>query len=437
MRRASADNLNPRNRSIFQAFNKYQIMPDKDLSVLSYHRAEKEELRVSRSEPELSVVLPCLNEADTLAVCIEQARRGLSENGIEGEIIVADNGSTDGSVEIAERLGARVVHVNERGYGNALMGGIEAARSQYILMGDADASYDFLEIPNYVRKLEEGYDLVMGCRLSVGGGRILPGAMPFLHRWWGNPMFSWMARLWFKSPLNDVHCGMRAFRKDFYQGIDQRCVGMEFATEMTIKASLYGYRVAEIPITLHPDGRKSRASHLKTFRDGWRHLRLYLMYTPRWLFLLPGVILILLGLIGYGVALPNLTVHLFGKPIRFDVHTLLFASLFLLSGFQIILFAFLTKVFGVTTGLLPRDARLEKLFEHLNLERGLILSVGGLSIGLVLLGLAFNDWRLNGFGDLDYSRTMRLVIPGATLTALSIQAIFSSFFASILGMRRK
>lgn len=412
-------------------------MPDKDLSVVGYRTVEKEELRVSRSEIELSVVLPCLNEADTLAVCIEQARRGLSENNIEGEIIVADNGSTDGSIEIAENLGARVVHVKDKGYGNALMGGIEAARSQYVLMGDADASYDFLEIPNYVTKLDEGYDLVMGCRLPSGGGRVLPGAMPSLHRWWGNPMFSWMARLWFKSPLNDVHCGMRAFRKDFYEGIDQRCTGMEFATEMTIKASLYGYRIAEIPITLYPDGRKSRPPHLKTFRDGWRHLRLYLMYTPRWLFLLPGIALILLGLVGYSVALPNLTINLFGKPIRFDVHTLLFASLFLLSGFQVLLFAFFTKIFAISAGLLPKDARMEKLFEHVNLERGLILSGGGLAVGLVLLGLAFNDWRLSGFGDLDYARTMRLVIPGATLTALSIQAIFSSFFASILGMKRK
>jgi glycosyltransferase involved in cell wall biosynthesis len=421
----------------FQAFNQYQIMPDKDLSVVSYNRVEKEEFRVSKSEIELSVVLPCLNEADTLAVCIERARRGLAENKIEGEIIVADNGSTDGSVEIAERLGARVVQVKDKGYGNALMGGIEAARSQYVLMGDADASYDFLEIPNYVRKLNEGYDLVMGCRLSSGGGRILPGAMPFLHRWWGNPMFSWIARLWFGTSLNDVHCGMRAFRKDFYEGIDQRCAGMEFATEMTIKASLYGYRVTEIPITLHPDGRKSRAPHLKTFRDGWRHLRLYLMYTPRWLFLLPGIMLILLGLIGYSIALPNLTLNLFGKPIRFDVHTLLFASLFLLSGFQILLFAFFTKVFAITAGLLPPDARMEKLFAHVNLERGLLLSGGGLLIGLLLLGLAFNHWRLTGFGDLDDMHTMRLVIPGATLTALSIQAIFSSFFASILGMKRK
>ncbi|MGB7924311.1 MAG: glycosyltransferase family 2 protein [Pyrinomonadaceae bacterium] len=412
-------------------------MPDKDISVADYQRVEKEESRVSSSKPELSVVLPCLNEADTLAVCIEQAKRGLEENGINGEIIVADNGSTDGSLEIAERSGVRVVHVKDKGYGNALMSGIEAARSQYVLMGDADDSYDFLEIPNYVAKLDEGYDLVMGCRLASGGGTVLPGAMPFLHRWWGNPMFSWMARLWFGSPLNDVHCGMRAFRKDFYKGIDQRCTGMEFATEMTIKASLYGYKITEIPITLRPDGRKSRAPHLKTFRDGWRHLRLYLMYTPRWLFLLPGIALILLGLIGYAVALPNLTLNIFGKPIRFDVHTLLFASLFLLSGFQILWFAFFTKVFAISAGLLPQDSRLEKLFAHVNLERGLILSGGGLLIGLVLLGLAFNDWRLTGFGDLDYAKTMRLVIPGATLTALSVQAIFSSFFASILGMKRK
>jgi glycosyltransferase involved in cell wall biosynthesis len=388
--------------------------------------------------PEFSVVIPCLNEADTLEVCLGKIRRAFEENKINGEIIVADNGSTDESVAIAERFGGvRVVHVAEKGYGSALMGGIAAARGKYVLMGDADDSYDFAEIPKYLAKLKEGYDLVMGCRLPKGGGRVMPQAMPFLHRWWGNPMFSFMARLWFKSPLHDVHCGMRAFSKKFYKEIDQRCSGMEFATEMTIKASLYGYKIAEIPITLHKDGRQSHAPHLKTFRDGWRHLRLYVMYTPRWLFLLPGLLFMLLGLAGYAVALPQVSLNLFNAPVTFDVHTLLFASLFILSGFQVILFAFFTKIFAISEGLLPKDPKMNKLFDLINLERGLIAGTLVLLAGFALLALAVNDWRLANFGDLDYSRTMRFVIPGSMLTAIGIQSVFSSFFASILGLKRK
>src|SRR5687767_3012123 len=211
---------------------------------------------------EVSLVIPCLNEADTLETCILKARRAFDENAIRGEIVVADNGSADDSVEIAGRLGSRVVHVGEKGYGSALMGGIEAAQGKYIIIGDADDSYDFLEMPKFVKKLREGFDLVMGCRLPNGGGRVMPKAMPFLHRWWGNPMFSWLAKIWFNSPFNDVHCGMRGFTRQFYSRLNQRCTGMEFATEMTIKASLGNYNVTEIPITLYPDGRKSHAPHL-------------------------------------------------------------------------------------------------------------------------------------------------------------------------------
>src|SRR6266550_2042696 len=224
-----------------------------------------------RSETvEVSIVMPCLNEADTLATCIEKAQRALRDAGIEGEIIIADNGSTDDSPQIARSLGARVIHVEEKGYGNALMGGINAARGAYIVMGDADDSYDFLDIAKFVHKLREGFDLVQGCRLPSGGGTVLPGAMPFLHRILGNPVLSFLARHWFRVPLHDIYCGLRAFRKDFYTALDQRCVGMEFATEMIIKASLRSRNIAEIPITLHPDGRKSHAPHLRTFRDGWR-----------------------------------------------------------------------------------------------------------------------------------------------------------------------
>jgi glycosyltransferase involved in cell wall biosynthesis len=388
--------------------------------------------------PEISVVIPCLNEADTLEICILKIRQSFEENDIDGEIIVADNGSTDDSVEIAERFDdVRIVHVLEKGYGSALMSGIQAARGKYVLMGDADDSYDFAEIPKYLAKLDEDYDLVMGCRLPKGGGRVMPKAMPFLHRWWGNPMFSYMARLWFKSPLNDVHCGMRAFRKDFYEEINQQCTGMEFATEMTIKASLNKYEIAEIPITLHKDGRKSHAPHLKTFRDGWRHLRLYVMYTPRWLFLLPGVFFVLLGLFGYAISLPQLKLNISNTIVTFDVHTLLFASLFIISGYQIIMFAFFTKIFAISEGLLPKDPKMNYLFSFINLERGLMLSLALLIAGFALLILAVNDWWLAGFGALNYSRTMRFVIPGAMLTAIGIQSVFSSFFASILGLKRK
>ena len=383
--------------------------------------------------PTLSVVLPCLNEADTLEVCIRKAQKGIENSGVSGEIIVADNGSTDASVEIAQRLGARIVHIKEKGYGNALMGGIEAARGKYVLMGDADDSYDLQEIPRFVNKLDENYELVMGCRLPGGGGKVEKNAMPLLHRWWGNPMFSFMARLWFNAPFHDVHCGMRAFTKDFYKSLDQRCTGMEFATEMTIKASLYGHNITEIPITLYPDGRTSHPPHLKTFRDGWRHLRLYLVYTPRWLFLLPGIFSILLGIISYALALPHLTIG----GIRFDVHTLLFGSMFILCGYQAILFAFFTKTFAISEGLMPEDPKLNKLFEIINLEKGLIISGIMLVVGIILLLIAVNQWRLTGFGLLDYTQTMRRVIPGATLTALAVQTLFSSFFMSILGMKRK
>jgi hypothetical protein len=378
--------------------------------------------------------MPCLNESDTLAICIEKALRALAENAIRGEVIVADNGSVDGSPTIARRMGARVVHIEEKGYGNALMGGIAAARGKFVIMGDADDSYDFLEIPRFVTKLREGYDLVQGCRLPAGGGTVMPGAMPFLHRWWGNPMFSVMARTWFKAkPIHDVYCGLRGFSREFYSRLNQRCTGMEFATEMIIKASLFGEKVTEVPITLHPDGRKSHAPHLKTFRDGWRTLRFFLMYCPRWLFVVPGAILMALGLMGYAVALPGARLG----GVAFDAHTLLIASLATLCGYQSILFAIFTKTFAISEGLMPEDPQFARLFRLLNLERGLVLSAAAVLVGLVLLLIALNQWRLVNFGTLDYSATMRLVVPGVTLTALGFQTVFSSFFVSILGMRRK
>jgi glycosyltransferase involved in cell wall biosynthesis len=382
---------------------------------------------------EVSLVIPCLNESDTIAVCIKKAQLAFREHDIRGEIIVADNGSTDGSQAIAARVGARVVHVEAKGYGHALMGGIAAARGKFVIMGDADDSYDFLEIPAFLEKLREGFELVQGCRLPAGGGTVEPGAMPFLHRWWGNPMFSIMTRWMFQSPIHDVYCGMRGFSKQLYERLDQRCTGMEFATEMIIKASLFNADIAEVPITLHPDGRKSHAPHLKTFRDGWRTLRFFLMYSPRWLFLIPGLLFVLFGLLGYGLAMPGLTV----RGMTFDAHTLLFASLAILCGYQAVLFAIFSKTFAISEGLMPEDPRLTCFFKFVNLERGLILASAALFIGVALLLAAINRWRLADFGSLDYAQTMRLVVPGVTLTALGFQTILSSFFVSILRMRRQ
>jgi glycosyltransferase involved in cell wall biosynthesis len=382
---------------------------------------------------ELSVVMPCLNEADTLEVCIVKAKEAMALAGIRGEIVVADNGSTDGSQAIAHRLGARVVPVATKGYGSALMGGIAAAQGRFVIMGDADDSYDFREIPRFVEKLRRGADLVQGCRLPWGGGTVLPKAMPFSHRWCGNPMFTALARTWFRAPVHDVYCGLRGFRKTFQTGLNQRCTGMEFATEMIIKSSLTQARIDEVPITLHPDGRKAHPPHLKTVRDGWRTLRFFLLYTPRWLFMVPGALLMGLCLLGYALALPGFVIG----GIAFDAHSLLFASLFGLCGYQTLLFAIFTKTFAISEQLLPEDPRFRRVMDAVTLERGLLASGVTLLLGVALLLLAIDQWRVVHFGRLDYAQTMRLVIPGASLTALAIQTMFASFFVSILHIKRR
>jgi len=388
-------------------------------------------------ELELSVVMPCLNEADTLGTCLEKAFRSIRELGISAEVIVADNGSTDGSIQIAHEAGARVVDISERGYGSALMGGIEAAKGKYVIMGDADDSYDFLEIPRFVEKLREGYDLVQGCRLPGGGGTIVPGAMPFLHRVWGNPMFTFLVRSWFGAPINDVYCGLRGFTKDHYERLEQRCTGMEFATEMIIKSSLYqksfGVKIAEVPITLHPDGRKAHAPHLRTFRDGWRTLRFFMLYSPRWLYGFPGVTLGLIGLLLAGLVYGGVQI---GGAV-FDAHTLLFGSLFVILGYQSLLFGAFTKVFAIGERLMPMDEKSSALFRIFTLEKGAIAGILVFLSGLILLFASVLQWWMTGFGRLDYAQTMRWVIPGVTFSALGFQTILGSFFLSILGMRRK
>ncbi len=382
------------------------------------------------SSPEVSVVMPCLNEAETLGTCIEKAQRALGELDVEWEIIVADNGSTDASQAIATRMGVRLVHVEARGYGNALMGGIAAARGKYIIMGDADDSYDFAHLRPFVEKLREGYDLVMGNRFQGG---IRPGAMPPLHRYLGNPVLTGFGRLLFRSPCGDFHCGLRGFSKAAVMALDLRTTGMEFASEMVVKATLRKLRIADVPVTLSPDGR-SRPPHLRSWRDGWRHLRFMLLYSPRWLFLYPGAGHILLGLVAGFWLLP---VPRAIGGVFFDVHTLLYAALAIVIGFQAIAFAVFAKIFAISEGLLPEDPRLNRLFRVVNLELGLAVGTALVLIGFAASLYAVSGWRARSFGPLDVSNTLRVVIPAITALTLGCQIILSSFFLSILGMRRR
>ena len=379
---------------------------------------------------ELSVVMPCLNESATVGICVKKAIEALEEHGIRGEVIVADNGSTDGSREIATALGARVVPIETRGYGSALRGGIAAARGRYVLMGDADDSYDFTQLDAFVGKLREGYDLVMGNRFQGG---ILPGAMPPLHRYLGNPVLTGIGRLFFKSPVGDFHCGLRAFRKDAIEQLELRTLGMEFASEMVVKASAFGLRITEIPTTLSPDGR-DRAPHLRTWRDGWRHLRFLLLYSPRWLFLYPGIALFALGAVVSALLLPG--TKMIGN-VGFDVDTMLFAAMSILIGFQSIVFAMFTKVFAISEGLLPEDPRLCRLFRYVTLETGLVVGFLLLLAGTGAWMLGLEYWRSHQFGPLDPEKTLRIVIPGVVFFTLGFQIIFSSFFLSVLGMSRR
>jgi glycosyltransferase involved in cell wall biosynthesis len=382
------------------------------------------------SELELSIVMPCLNEAETLGACIEKAQRSLQALGVAGEIIVADNGSSDDSAEIAARLGARVVQVAVKGYGSALMGGIAAARGKYVIMGDADDSYDFTNLEPFLEKLREGYDLVMGNRFK---GQIQPRAMPPLHRYLGNPVLTGIGRLFFHSACGDFHCGLRGFRKASIAALDLRTTGMEFASEMVVKATLQKMRIAEVPTSLSP-ARRSQPSHLRSWRDGWRNLRFLLMYSPRWLFLYPGTALMLLGLlVGLWLLPGSRTVG----SVAFDVHTLLYAAMAMVIGFQAVLFAIFTEVFAINEGLLPEDPRWDKLFRWSTLEVGLLAGCVLLIAGLAGSIYALGDWGAHSFGRLDPFQTLRLVIPAVTLLVLGCQTILSSFFLSVLGLRRR
>jgi len=381
----------------------------------------------ARTSVEVSIVMPCLNEAETLATCIQKAQRAIEHAGLEAEIIVADNGSTDGSVVIARELGARVVEVSRKGYGSALLGGIEAAQGELVVMGDADDSYDFGAIGPFIAELRAGADLVVGNRFSGG---IEAGAMPWSHRWLGNPVLTRIGRVFFHTPVGDMHCGLRAFRREAFERMQLRAAGMEFASEMVIKASLKGMRVTEVPVVLHPDGR-SRPPHLRTWRDGWRHLRFMLLFSPRWLFLYPGLALVAVGLLLSALLIPG---PLGVGGIRLDIHTLLVAGFLCLLGYQLVLFAVFTKIFAIREGFHPPHPTLERLFNHVTLEVGLaagaLMALGG---GIALVA-AVISWQAVGFGNLDPSLTMREVIPAVVLLALGTQTVFASFFISILSI---
>jgi glycosyltransferase involved in cell wall biosynthesis len=380
--------------------------------------------------PEVSVVMPCLNEAETLAVCIQKARACLSDNGVSGEIIIADNGSTDGSQSIAEAEGARVVPVEARGYGSALMGGIAASRGRFVIMADADDSYDFSALMPFIEKLRDGSDFVIGNRFKGG---IALGAMPPLHRYLGNPVLSGLGRLFFRSPAGDFHCGLRCFSRDAFERMNLQTTGMEFASEMVVKATLLGLRIAEVPTTLSPDGR-SRPPHLRSWRDGWRHLRFMLLFSPRWLFLYPGLLLMFAGLGVGSWLLPE--ARQLGQA-TLNVHTLVYAALSVLLGFQAVLFALFTRTFAITQGLMPPSRLLNRLYRFVTLEIGLV--VGGL---LVLGGLggslaATLGWQKIDFGELEPSVVLRQVIPSIVALALGFQVVLGSFFLSVLGLKRK
>lgn len=384
----------------------------------------------NNNEIELSIVMPCLNEAETLAICITKANTWLKNNNVKGEVVIGDNGSTDGSQEIAKNLGARVIDIPRKGYGSALMGAIEASYGKYVIMGDSDDSYDFGNLTLFVQELRNGYDLVMGNRFKGG---VAKGAMPFLHRYLGNPVLSFIGRLFFGSKAGDFHCGLRGFRQDIVSLLNLQTTGMEFASEMVVKATIFDLKITEVPTTLSPDGR-SRPPHLRTWRDGWRHLRFLLLYSPKWLFLIPGIFLMLLGFI-MGVFIIQGPVHLFNMYL--DTNTLLYAAAFVITGFQAINFAIFTRTYAIQVGFLPQNQTLNKMYKYVNLESSLIvgLLVTALGIGGSVYSLMI--WNKANFGYLDYSSILRLVIPSVVCIIIGLQIVLSSFFLSVLGVNKK
>ncbi len=385
---------------------------------------------ISQDEIEVSVVMPCLNEARTVGACVAKAKASLDELGVAGEIVVADNGSTDGSQEIARSHGARVVAVERKGYGSALQGGIAAARGRFIIMGDADDSYDLTHLGPFVERLRQGDDLVMGNRFRGG---ISPGAMPWHHKYIGNPVLTGILNLFFRTPIRDAHCGLRGFRKDAYQRLGLTTPGMEFASEMVVKASLHGQKISEVPTTLKPDGR-DHPPHLRSFRDGWRHLRFLLLMCPLWLFLIPAALLMALG--GGLMAWLTPGPQTIGS-VTLDIHTMLLATLAIILGYQTLWMWFFAKIHGWTSGLLPPKTFNLRLFDYLNLERGLFFGIGTLIAGTTLNVFLFRAWYAGGMGPLDVQVSFRFALWGFLLMVLGVQTIFGSFFLSMLGMTEK
>ena len=385
--------------------------------------------REAAPDLELTILMPCLNEAETLGVCIAKAMGYLARSGVAGEVLIADNGSTDGSQTIAEAGGARVVPVPERGYGAALIAGIRAARGRFVIMGDSDDSYDFTALDPFVAQLRAGNQLVMGNRFRGG---IAPGAMPPLHRYLGNPVLSTVGRVFFGAPVGDFHCGLRGFERGAMLGLDLRAPGMEFASEMVVKATMQGLRIAEVPTTLSPDGR-SRPPHLRSWRDGWRHLRFLLVFCPRWLFLYPGAALFALGLATMMALLPG--PRTLGGVV-FDVHTLLYAAGATVMGFQAVQFWVFARIYGGLEGVVPEAQRLTAALARFGLEPALILAGVLVLAGLGLGFGALARWGAEGFGPLGGFGAMRLVIASVTAMLLGLQLAFGAFFVAVLGMMR-
>lgn len=383
------------------------------------------------SSIELSFVLPCLNEALTIESCIRECLAAIHSSGITGEVVVADNGSIDGSREIAAKAGARVVFVSEQGYGSALLQGIQSAHGKYVLMGDSDMSYDFSQMPRFLEKLREGKDLIMGCRMPSGGGTIEPGAMPLLHRWLGNPVLSSLGRMMFRTHIKDFHCGIRAFNRERALTLGLQTRGMEFASEMIVKAALAKFEIAQVPVTLRPDGR-NRPPHLRTWRDGWRHLRFMLLHAPRWLFLYPGLVLMVSASLVFSLLLAG-PVNI--GSVRFDTNTLLVAGMAILVGFQITLFGLFSEVFSRTSGLLPTNRLVERILKTDVFEKGIISGGIVFMAGAGCLVAAIAKWKATSFGDLSYPDTLRLIIPSATGMSLGIQIVFSGFLLAVMGLK--
>lgn len=381
------------------------------------------------NEVELTILMPCLNEAETLEVCIRKAKSFLEDNHVDGEILVADNGSTDGSQDIAKQNGARVVDIPVKGYGAALIGGCDAAYGKYVIMGDADDSYDFVHLMPFVEKLREGYDLVMGNRFKGG---IEKGAMPPLHRYLGNPVLSFIGRLFYPSKIGDFHCGLRGYNRESMLKLGLHTTGMEYASEMVVQSTLHGLKMTEVPTTLKPDGR-SRAPHLRSFSDGWRHLKFLLMYSPKWLFYYPGMLLLAVGLImGIVLTVGQLTI----RGVHFDIHTLLYAAACVILGIELIMFSVYTKIYARNTGFIPVDKsieKIEKFTEDKGIFWGFLLALAGIVISIVALVY----WSRAGFGDLNPQIVMRFTIPAFTLIVVGIQLIFGSFFIGILNIPLK